>query len=610
MKLQTLRKLLIPVLAVAFSATSSVNAQTVRINNVACDAGSTVSFGNNQINVSATGACVNPAPVVTPTLTALNPLTAAPGDTVTATGTNFAAGATVTVGGVAASVTSVPSATSLTFVVPSVAAASQSVIVTVNGQSSSGLTLTVQAATPVISSVVPSSGAPGQSVTINGTGFAAGATVTIGGTSAPVTSVTSTAITAIAPAIAVGTYPVVATVGSVASNNTQTFTMTAATPVITGINPTSAAAGATFGVSGTGFAPGATAMVGGLASTVVFVSPTQLTLSVPSSLASGFAYPVQVTVASISVNSPTALTVSSAVPAPTITACSGAVGGTFSITGTNFAAGQTTLTIGGNSVTTPTVNATTITGNVPAAITAAGSYNAIATVSGQASAAFSCTITAPPVGAWSVFVTSTDGFAIPFPSKAPSSDFNPTPVHSGQNGANGAGNPRPQNAWSFSTTSCSNTAPAISKLWVHNLNFPAYINTNSIEYFGLNPNEAISYAFQAPPEGSQNNFTMNESTYAAFVGSFMSISTTPCDFNVAKLNFPGRDYCYNSRNGSNTIGYHSTSGAVSGTACKLIPGQTYYLNYRNQDAINTPTQDSCQQTTGGAQACGGIIQLR
>ena len=99
---------------------------------------------------------------------------------------------------------------------------------------------------------------------------------------------------------------------------------------------------------------------------------------------------------------------------------------------------------------------------------------------------------------------------------------------------------------------------------------------------------------------------LNESTVAILVANFVSISTQPCDFNVAKLN--DGSGCYNTRSGPNTTSYFSTVGAGNLFECKLTPGTRYYLNYRNQEAAGAPTSDSCQSS--GATWCGGLFTLR
>ena len=139
---------------------------------------------------------------------------AAGGTAVTITGTNFAAGATVTFGGTAATNVVVVNSTTITATTPAGSAGAVTVTVTVNGQSGSltnGFTYVVP---PTVSSVSPNSGstAGGTAVTITGTNFAAGATVTFGATAATnVVVVNSTTITATTPAGSAGAVTVTVT---------------------------------------------------------------------------------------------------------------------------------------------------------------------------------------------------------------------------------------------------------------------------------------------------------------------------------------------------------------------------------------------------------------
>ena len=91
--------------------------------------------------------------------------------------------------------------------------------------------------------VSPSSGpvTGGTAVTITGTGFATGATVTIGGTSAPATVVGSTTINAVTPAHASGTVNVVVTNpgGQTGTLNNGFVYASAAAPSVSGITPNS-----------------------------------------------------------------------------------------------------------------------------------------------------------------------------------------------------------------------------------------------------------------------------------------------------------------------------------------------------------------------------------
>jgi hypothetical protein len=136
---------------------------------------------------------------------------------VTLTGTNFVAGTTVTFGGSAATGVTVGSSSSLTATTPAHAAGAVTVVVTnPDGQSgilTNGYTYTSPTA-PTITGVNPGSGpiAGGTVVTITGTNFVVGATVTFGGSAATgVTVVDSTSISATTPAHAVGAVTVVVT---------------------------------------------------------------------------------------------------------------------------------------------------------------------------------------------------------------------------------------------------------------------------------------------------------------------------------------------------------------------------------------------------------------
>jgi len=163
-------------------------------------------------------------PVRPPSLTAISPASgpANGGTAVTLTGTNFAAGAAVTFGGISATGVSVASATSITAVSPAHAAGTVDVIVTnPNGQAStlsSGFTYSAPPPpSPTIASVAPASGPAvgGTAVTITGTNFVSGASVTLGGTPATgVVVVSSTSIQATTPAHAAGVVDVAVTLPS------------------------------------------------------------------------------------------------------------------------------------------------------------------------------------------------------------------------------------------------------------------------------------------------------------------------------------------------------------------------------------------------------------
>ncbi len=168
--------------------------------------------------------------VVAPAVRSVSPNSGstAGGTSVTITGANFAAGATVTFGGTAATQRGGgeqhdhhgDDASGH-------AAGAVTVTVTVGGQSGSLANGFTYIGLPTVSSVSPNSGstAGGTAVTITGTNFATGATVTFGAAAATnVTVMNSTTITAATPAGSAGAVTVTVTVsgqsGSLANGYT------------------------------------------------------------------------------------------------------------------------------------------------------------------------------------------------------------------------------------------------------------------------------------------------------------------------------------------------------------------------------------------------------
>jgi hypothetical protein len=192
---------------------------------------------------------VNTAPLITN----IAPLQGPVGAVVTITGANFGATkstSTVKFNGTTATPTSW-SATSIVVPVPT-GATTGPLVVTVGGLSSNGITFTVLP-TPTITSLSPTSGAVGTSVTITGTNFGStqsSSTVTFNGVGAAPTSWTATRIIVLVPTGAT-TGPVVVTVNGVLSNGV-TFTVLP-TPTITQVVPGAGAIGQSITITGTNF---------------------------------------------------------------------------------------------------------------------------------------------------------------------------------------------------------------------------------------------------------------------------------------------------------------------------------------------------------------------
>ena len=168
--------------------------------------------------------------VATPTVSSVSPNSgpAAGGTAVTITGTNFAAGATVTFGRQAATNVTVVNSTTITATTPAGSAGAVTVTVTIVGRAGAWPVDSPISVTDGDQRVSPNSGSTsgGTAVTITGTNFATGATVTFGSAAATsVTVVNSTTITATTPAGSAGAVTVTVTnVGSQSGSLANGFT--------------------------------------------------------------------------------------------------------------------------------------------------------------------------------------------------------------------------------------------------------------------------------------------------------------------------------------------------------------------------------------------------
>ncbi len=157
---------------------------------------------SNMIGTLTVNKISNPAPSVTQI--SPNSGSTAGGTTVTISGANFQSGATVTFGGNNATNVNVTSSSSITATTPASSATGAVAVVVRNpdGQSVSFSSFTYNLPAPAINSVSPATGptSGGTVFTISGSGFAAGAAVTVGGRAAgEVNVVNATTITALSP---------------------------------------------------------------------------------------------------------------------------------------------------------------------------------------------------------------------------------------------------------------------------------------------------------------------------------------------------------------------------------------------------------------------------
>ena len=296
-----------------------------------------------------------------PAIVTVSPSSGGIGDSITITGSSFGAlqgTSTISFNGTLATPTSWGS-NSIVVPVPA-GATTGPVVVTVGDLSSNGSNFTV---TPKITGLVPASGGVGELVTINGSSFGATqetSTVAFNGTPAAPTNWSDTSIVVPVPASA-STGPVVVTVNTLASNPV-TFTIG---PRISSLSPISGKVGDSVTITGTTFGStqgGSTVTFNGLTAVPSNWSATVISVSVPAGATTG---PVVVTVAGQASNG---VMFAVGPKINSLSATSGVVGDSITISGLNFgdSQGASAVTFNGITATPTNWTANSITLPVPA----------------------------------------------------------------------------------------------------------------------------------------------------------------------------------------------------------------------------------------------------
>ena len=333
------------------------------------------------------------APAGLPSVSSVSPGTATTsgGATVTITGSSFVGVTAVTFGGVAASSFNVTSPTTISAVTPNHVAGPVDVqVVTASGVSSTNFNDTVIFTTPTlppsITGLSVNGGTAGSSITVLGSNFNSGTTLSFG--SIPATSVvinSSTSLTATIPA-GCGSVNVTAS-NSAGTSNSLVFTYQSSAPSVTGLSQTSgpSTGGEQVGISGTNMTACTGVMVGTIPVTsFVVTSPTSLSVIMPAmtlgtydiTLESGSGVSSVIT----SADRFTVVT-----PPPVITGISAATGpitgGTSVVVSGSWLAGATGVTFGGTAAsfvvnsngtitcTSPAVGVTSLSGPVDIIVT-------------------------------------------------------------------------------------------------------------------------------------------------------------------------------------------------------------------------------------------------
>lgn len=291
-----------------------------------------------------------------PTITNLTPEAGntGGGTTVSITGTGFVAVPSVMFGGTPATGISFSGSTSITATAPAHGAGTVDLVVTnPDGQSVTLSSAFTYFDPPTINSITPNQGsaAGGTVVSITGSNFLEGATVTFGGAGAvSVTVNSSTSISAVSPGHDPGTVDIVVTNPDGQSATFANGFAFLAGPTVTSVTPNqgSAAGGFTVTITGTSFAAVPSVTFGGAAATgVAFASSTSLVATVPAHAAGV----VDIVVTNPDGQSGTLEDGFTYVAPPTVTSVSpntGSVSGgaDVAVTGANFVNGAT-VTFGG-----------------------------------------------------------------------------------------------------------------------------------------------------------------------------------------------------------------------------------------------------------------------
>ncbi|MDP9101786.1 MAG: IPT/TIG domain-containing protein [Actinomycetota bacterium] len=317
--------------------------------------------------------------ISTPHITNISPSATAVNTTkrLTITGTGFVSGATVQLSGSAGTFSAVVSNSGIQLVIDLTAGSTSGsyTLYLINpdgGRTSTTYTITPA---PAVTSITPTSGRPPGStnVTLVGTGFQNGATMTMtGGAVTAVNWVSSTQMTATftPDGTLEGTNATTVTITNPDSGvGTAPWTVNPSAPTITSVSPASVVAGVAKSVTitGTNFmnAPTLT-MTQGTVSSVAYVNATTLTAIVTASAGASGTATFTVVNPDTGTGSGGSITIN---PAPKITSIapgSATVGvaKTITLTGANFQAGATIAIAKGTVSGATWVNSTTLTASV------------------------------------------------------------------------------------------------------------------------------------------------------------------------------------------------------------------------------------------------------
>lgn len=297
------------------------------------------------------------------------------GTPVTILGSGFVAGATVNMGGIAATNVAVADQWTITCDAPPHAPGTGAVTVTNPGVAAGIWSGQFSWLAPTITAVAPATGGTqgGTSVGITGTVFHPSSSVTIGGVAATgVTFVSETSLVCTTPTHAPGPVSVVVSNPngvSVTASGAFTYVYTNPAPQLTGVVPATGpiAGGTPLTITGGDFQPGATVTIGGAAAgSVVVGSASQITCTAPA----GTLGPANIVVTNPDTQQATlsaGYTYIANLAVSGVTPLVAAPGATITVNGAGFDA-STLLIVGGQAVTLAVVSTTQLTFAMPSGL--------------------------------------------------------------------------------------------------------------------------------------------------------------------------------------------------------------------------------------------------
>ncbi|MGA3080304.1 MAG: IPT/TIG domain-containing protein [Terracidiphilus sp.] len=260
-------------------------------------------------------------------------------------------------------------------------------VATASAGTSAPATFTIQQQSPVIASLSPASAAAGGAaftLTVNGSNFLSGSYVLFNSTWLYATFISTTQMKVLVPAsliatsgvVSVNVYVYSSSGGSGFYSKATLFPINPSPPFLATISPVSTTAGSAgfmLNITGTAFTPDAVVLWGAISLGTIYLSPSQLTASVPPSLIE-FSGSASVTVTSAAGTSALAtFTINPAPPSisglsPAL-ATAGGAGFTLTINGAYFTP-ATTSKWGSTPLATTYINSTQLAAAVPATLIA------------------------------------------------------------------------------------------------------------------------------------------------------------------------------------------------------------------------------------------------